>query len=83
MSDRAGYAGARVEVDDLYRFRAIFRTSDYSGAQAELEAALRHVDESVFAGRLLGAGSRVRVRFTRLRRATCPFPVMGKATDGK
>ena len=60
MSGRAGYAGAQVEVDDLHRVRAIRRTSDYSGAQAELEAALRDVDESVFAGRLLGAGSRVR-----------------------
>jgi hypothetical protein len=60
MSDRAGYAGAQVEVDDLHKVRAIFRTSDYSGAQAELEAALRDGDESVFAGRLLGARSRVR-----------------------
>jgi hypothetical protein len=60
MSDRAGYAGAQVEVDDLHKVRAIFRTSDYSGAQAELEAALRDVDESVFAGRLLRARSRVR-----------------------
>ena len=60
MFDRAGNAGAQVEVDDLHRFRAIFRTSDYSGAQAELEAALRVVDEAVFAGRLLGARSRVR-----------------------
>jgi hypothetical protein len=60
MSDRAGNAGAQVEVDDLHRVRAILRTSDYSGAQAELEAALRDVDESVFAERLLGARSRVR-----------------------
>jgi hypothetical protein len=60
MSDRAGNAGAQVEVDDLHKVRAIFRTSDYSGAQAELEAALRDVDESVFAGRLLGERSRVR-----------------------
>ena len=76
MSDRAGYAGVQVEVDDLHRVRAILRTSDYSGAQAELEAALRDVDESVFADRLLGAVPVV--RFTRLRRATRPFPVMGK-----
>ena len=60
MSDRAGNAGAQVEVHDLHRVRAILRTSDYSGAQAELEAALRDVDESVFVGRLLGARSRVR-----------------------
>jgi hypothetical protein len=60
MSGCAGYAGAQVEVDDLHKVRAIFRTSDYSGAQAELEAALRHVDESLFAERLLGARSRVR-----------------------
>ena len=39
MSGRAGYAGAQVEVDDLHRVRAIFRTADYSGAQAELEVA--------------------------------------------
>ena len=56
MSDRAGYAGAQVEVDDLHRVRAILRTSDYSGAQAELEAALRDVDESVFAERLSARG---------------------------
>ncbi len=31
MSDRAGYAGAQVEVDDLHRVRAIIRTTDYSG----------------------------------------------------
>jgi hypothetical protein len=60
MSESAGYAGAQVEVDDLHKVRAILRTSDYSGAQAELEAALRDVDEAVFAGRLLGARSRVR-----------------------
>ena len=60
MSDRADNAGAQIEVDDLHRVRAIFRPSDYSGAQAELEAALRDVDESVFAGRLLGERSRVR-----------------------
>ena len=60
MSGRAGYAGAQVEVDDLHKVRAILRTSDYSGAQAELEAALRDVDESLFAERLLGARSRVR-----------------------
>ncbi len=51
MSDRADNAGAQVEVGDLHKVRAIFRTSDYSGAQAELEAALRDVDESVFAER--------------------------------
>ena len=56
MSDRAENAGAQVEVDDLHKVRAILRTSDYSGAQAELEAALRDVDESVFAERLLARG---------------------------
>ena len=60
MSDRADYAGAQVEVDDLHKVRAIRRTSDYSGAQAELEAASRDGDESVFVERLLGARSRVR-----------------------
>ena len=49
MSGRADNAGAQAEVDVLHQVRAIFRTSDYSGAQAELEAALRDVDESVFA----------------------------------
>ena len=82
MSDRAGNAGAQVEVDDLHKVRAILRTSDYSGAQAELEAALRDVVESVFAERLLGAVPSA-LRFTRLRRATRPFPVLGKATGGK
>jgi hypothetical protein len=47
MSDRAGNAGAQVEVDDPHRVRAILRTSDYSGAQAELEAVLRDADESL------------------------------------
>ena len=56
MSDRADNAGAQVEVDDLHKVRAIFRTSDYSGAQAELEAALRDVDESVFAERTSAHG---------------------------
>ncbi len=56
MFDRAGNAGAQVEVDDLHRVRAIFRTSDYSGAQAELEAALRDVDEFLFAEGLLARG---------------------------
>ncbi len=56
MFDRAGYAGAQVEADDLHRVRAIFRTSDYSGAEAELEAALRHVDEFLFAEGLLARG---------------------------
>ncbi len=56
MSGRADNAGAEVEVDDLHKVRAIFRTSDYSGAQAELEAALRDVDESLFAERLLARG---------------------------
>ena len=31
ISDRAENASAQVEVDDLHRVRAIFRTSDYSG----------------------------------------------------
>ena len=35
----ADYSSAQVEVDDLHRVRARIRTSDYSGAQAELEAA--------------------------------------------
>ena len=39
MSGRAGNAGAQVEVEDLHRVRAIFRTSDYSGNQLELEVA--------------------------------------------
>ena len=39
MSGRAGYASAQVEVDDLHTVRAILPTSDYSGAQAELEVA--------------------------------------------
>ena len=39
MSERAGDAGAPVEVDYLHRVRAILQTSDYSGAQAELKAA--------------------------------------------
>jgi hypothetical protein len=39
MSGRAGYAGAQVEVDDLQRVRAILPTSDFSGAQSELEVA--------------------------------------------
>ena len=60
MSECAGDAGAQVEVDDLHKVRAILRTSDYSGAQAELEAALRDVDEFLFTDRLLGARSRVR-----------------------
>ena len=60
MSDRAGDAGAPVEVNDPHRVRAILRTPDYSGAQAELEAALRDVDESLFAERLFGAQSGVR-----------------------
>jgi hypothetical protein len=60
MSDRADNAGAQVEVDDLHKVRAVFRTSDYSGAQAELEAELRDADESLFVGRLSGARSRVR-----------------------
>jgi hypothetical protein len=50
MSEHAGYAGAQVEVDDLHRVRAILQTSDYLGAQAELEAALRDADESLFLG---------------------------------
>ncbi len=82
MSDRADNAGAQVEVDDLHRVRAILRTSDYSGAQAELEAALRDVDESVLPGAFRRAVPSA-LRFTRLRRATRPFPVMGKATGGK
>ncbi len=65
MSDRAGNAGAQVELDDLHRVRAIFRTSDYSGAQAELEAALRDVDESVFA-EPISAHSPMSLHFTRL-----------------
>ena len=56
MSGCADNAGARVEVDDPHRVRAIVRTSDYSGAQAELEAALRDVDEAVFAERLSARG---------------------------
>ena len=82
MSDRADNAGAQVEVGDLHRVRAILRTSDYSGAQAELEAALRDVDESVFADRLLGAVlCACASRGLDERHAT--FPVMGKATGGK
>ena len=65
MSEHAGYAGVEVEVDDLHKVRAVFRTSDYSGAEAELEAALRDVDESVSAERLLAHGL-VALRFTRL-----------------
>ncbi len=56
MSECAGYAGAQVEVDDLHRVRAILRTSDYSGAQAELEAALRDADDTLLLGRLLARG---------------------------
>ena len=66
MSDRADNAGAQVEVDDLHRVRAIFQTSDYSGAQAELEAALRDVDESVFAVPPFGCAIPSALRFTRL-----------------
>ncbi len=83
MFDRTGYAGARVEVDDPHRVRAIIRTSDYSGAQAELEAAWRDVDEAVFAAAPFGARLSCALRFTRLRRATRTFPVMGKAPSRK
>ena len=83
MFGRADNAGAQVEVDDPHKVRAILRTSDYSGAQAELEAALRDVDESLLAGRLLGAAVTCALRFATLRRATRPFPVMGKATGRK
>ena len=59
MSDRAGYAGDQVEVDDLHRVRAIIRTPIIRPHQSELEAALRDVDEYVFAKHFFGARFRV------------------------
>ena len=82
MSDRADNAGTEVEVDDLHKVRAILRTSDFSGAQAELEAALRDVDESVFADSLFGARFRVCALHEALR-ATRAFPVTVKSTGRK
>ena len=48
------------------RLERFFELPIIPAPEAELEAALRDVDESVFAERLLGARSPSALRFTRL-----------------
>ncbi len=82
MSDRAENAGAQVEVDDLHKVRAILRTSDYSvpkrNSKLHCEMWTNPFLPSAFWRAVPCA-----LRFTRLRRATRPFPVMGLYHDWK